>query len=132
MSLIDYIFFIDDDYPTNYFHELVANESEVVKEVRCFLSPKKALQYFIDVKDGKELRMPNLIFLDINMPEINGYEFLEMLKSQELPHVPTVVMLSTSLNPKDREVFEANEMVIDFINKPLTKEYLKSILKKLK
>lgn len=127
MSYFECVFFIDDDYPTNYFHELIAKDSKLVKETKSFLSPKNAFQYFKEIKDGISNPMPNVIFLDINMPEINGWEFLEMLSELKLTTPPIIIMLSTSLNPRDREKFEENEMVMEFVNKPLTVEYLQEL-----
>ncbi len=130
MDLFKCIFFIDDDYPTNYYHEIIAKDSSVVEETKSFLSPKNALKYFKDVEIGVE-EIPDVIFLDINMPEINGWEFLNHLKDYNLDTPPVIIMLSTSLNPKDREKFQENPMVMEFINKPLTIEYLKSLNERL-
>lgn len=127
LEMFEYIFFIDDDYPTNYFHELIAKDSNLVKETKSFLSPKNALEYFKEIKSGIDNRMPNVIFLDINMPEINGWEFLEMLETLNLSTPPIIIMLSTSLNPRDKEKFDENKMVMEFVNKPLTVEYLKDL-----
>ena len=74
---------------------------------------------------------PDLIFVDINMPRMNGWEFLEeynkladQFKSQAI-----VVMLTTSGNPDDKAKAKLSKVISDFITKPLTKEILEGIVK---
>ena len=71
----------------------------------------------------------DVIFLDINLPRMNGFEFLEAATreiSEEFAHV-VVVMLTTSLNPDDRERAESFDVVKEFINKPLTVEHVEKV-----
>ena len=75
---------------------------------------------------------PSLIFLDINMPVMNGFEFLDAFHHQlenDLNKSIIIVMLTSSLNPNDIE--RAKETgVSEFLNKPLTEENLKNVLDK--
>lgn len=65
---------------------------------------------------------PDLIFLDINMPVMNGFEFLAEVQKEKLCPNTKIVMLTTSLNPSDKQKSESFPQVIDYIIKPLTTE----------
>ena len=74
----------------------------------------------------------DLIFLDINMPMMNGFQFLDNLSEQliEFLHSSKVVMLSSSVDPRDIEKAKHYPIVKDFISKPLSIDYISNILNK--
>jgi CheY-like chemotaxis protein len=74
---------------------------------------------------------PELILLDINMPVMNGFEFLKAYQGLEFPHKQSVVivMLTTSLNPQDMEQIDELPLKIKGnLNKPLTEEMVRNLL----
>jgi CheY-like chemotaxis protein len=75
---------------------------------------------------------PDFIFLDINMPMMNGFQFLDNLSDQliEFLHSSKVVMLSSSVDPRDIEKAKHYPIVKDFISKPLSIDYISNILNK--
>lgn len=131
MELFDYLMFIDDDYATNYYHEVIVKEAGMVNELKYFMSTKEALEHFKELENAPDKKVPEVLFLDINLPEINGWEFLEAFKEIKLNKNPKIIMLSTSMNPKDKEMSESNELVFEFKDKPLTVEYLQTLKSRL-
>jgi CheY-like chemotaxis protein len=128
------ILVIDDDEPTNFFTRMIIDEANCTNYIKIAESGQEALDYLAKCasQDGNsEFPCPDLILLDINMPAMNGWEFLEEYKkvNNKKNRVMTV-MLTTSLFPEDKA--RASEMpeISGFENKPLTGEKLDSILKK--
>jgi CheY-like chemotaxis protein len=84
-----------------------------------FNNPKEALKYL-------ETNKADLILLDINMPEMNAWEFLGHMQDMLLHH--TVIIVSSSINPQDRVKASTYENVKGFLNKPLMVDDLKLFL----
>jgi CheY-like chemotaxis protein len=130
------ILVIDDDEPTNYISRMLIEEADCAKHIQIVQSGQAALRYLTRSEEyackNEQFPCPDLIFLDINMPAMNGWEFLDKYNQLEPKHKGEIimVMLTTSLNPDDE--LRANEMgcVSGFENKPLTSEKLKRILRK--
>lgn len=124
-SGVKLIMLIDDNKLDNFFHERVIRKFSSDIDVLLIESGAEALEYL-----GRcDNIIPNLIFLDINMPGMNGWEFLE--KYRELDDVMkscmVVVMLTTSENPDDKAKAEKFGFVTEFKNKPLTRTMLEEI-----
>jgi CheY-like chemotaxis protein len=130
------ILLIDDDEPTNYISKMLIEEFDCALHVEIAQSGQKALDYLTNSEkfegNNKIFPCPDLIFLDINMPAMNGWEFLERYDTLEQHHKGEIimVMLTTSLNPDDEVMANANPDISGFETKPLTAEKLGSILKK--
>ena len=87
---------------------------------------------YLTTKVEDQYPQPDLMFLDVNMPAMDGWQFLEayekLTEAQRSRLV--VVMLTTSINPDDEEKAKSNPLVDGFENKPLTGEELKDIIRK--
>ncbi|MEZ0541628.1 response regulator [Fibrella arboris] len=128
-KLIHCIMLVDDDPDDNYIHQLVINDWGKCETVRVAENGTEALAYLSDTEAPGYIR-PEVILLDINMPGMNGFEFLEeyhKLDSQLKSNV-VVMMLTTSLNPTDEHRAEQFNEVTGYRNKPLTKAMLDDVL----
>ncbi len=120
---------IDDDEIISVFHPATIHRAISNSKIEVTPSGTEALE-LIDVliKDGET--PPNFIFLDINMPEISGFEYLDRLTEEEKIFLKDsqIIMLSSSVNHKDIERAKTYPMIRDFVSKPLTVEYIRSLV----
>ena len=125
------IMLIDDNPDDNFFHEREIKKCNASLNVIVKMSGIEALEYLKSMKINNQPQ-PDLIFLDINMPGMNGWEFLKEynLLDNELKNKPVIIMLTTSDNPDDTARAKQIGFVSDYITKPLTNEKVKSICAK--
>lgn len=115
---------VDDEALDQRHYRRVLERSGLVGEVISFIYPDEALDYLRRM-DRPEI---DLLFLDINMPRLNGFEFLETATQEFGPDFArtVVIMLTTSLDPGDEARAKSFSVVRDFINKPLTADHVQS------
>lgn len=111
--------FVDDDVPTNVYHEIVIQEAQVCEAYQFFAAAEEALVFLEDlVLTGKNL--PEVILLDLNLPNMDGWTFLDRYNTLVGNHDLPVVILSTSRNPSDIRRGQAYPQVHSYLTKPLT------------
>ena len=122
------ILVIDDSATDRYIAKRMAEKNNFAEEVVLQESAIEALKYLLSLEELPHL-LPQFIFLDINMPGMNGYEFLdEYIKLSETIKTNCIIlMITTSIHPDDLKRAESNPSVIRFLNKPLDKEKLETI-----
>ena len=122
------IMLIDDDRTTNFFHAQVIKRANCAETVVVKQYAEDALAYLVSLKDDS--MRPDLILLDVNMPRMNGWEFLEQYKllPEEQKAKIVIVMLTTSLNPADRDKAQTINEISEFAIKPLDPEMLHALL----
>ncbi|SRR5579871_4818990 len=127
------VLLIDDDEPTTFMYKLVLEESGCTKQIHVAQGGAEALN-FLNLSDDhvNDKNYPDLIFLDINMPRMDGWEFLEQYKElNNGKKKPTIIiMLSTSLNPDDETRALNIAEVAAFKHKPLTAGTVREIVAK--
>lgn len=124
---LDCILLIDDSESTNFINSYIIEQNDCSDKVIAVESGSEALELISSNKD-KGLKQPDLIFLDINMPGVDGWEFLDSYKDLNLKSAPIIIMLSTSVNPNDAIRAEKIDEVSNFKSKPLTDEIITEVL----
>ncbi|MDR6845640.1 response regulator [Flavobacterium granuli] len=131
---LDCILLVDDDFATNFINKRIIQKINITEHIQVTLNGKEAIDYLS--KQGKfesavnEFPLPQLILLDINMPVMDGWEFIQAYKSLDLENKDdiVVVMLSSSFNPADKAKAESIAEIADFKQKPISKEALIEII----
>jgi CheY-like chemotaxis protein len=131
MRKLKCVLLVDDDAATNFLNKKIIESSGLIDEVHVAESGVRALEFLSAA--GEEHATfnckPDMILLDINMPAMDGWEFMDNYRNLHLPKGEIViVMLTTSLNPDDE--IKAHEIrgITAFKNKPLTKNLLREIV----
>lgn len=132
--MLDQILCIDDDPITLMLCKKVITKASFSNEIITSQNGEEALHYFNTIKsnntEDKPNQHPQLIFLDLNMPVMGGWEFLDHFSTTDYSEFNTtkVIVLSSTIDPEDLEKAKTYPMVIDFLSKPITiamLEYLK-------
>ena len=120
-AAIDTLMLVDDSEIDQLIYARLALRSGIVGSLRQFMDAAEAFDYLLQVHPPE----PDLILLDINMPGMNGFDFLAAVEARFGPGpLPMVAMLTSSLNPADRRQAERHRRVQAFLNKPLTPRHL--------
>lgn len=126
MKKLNCVLLVDDDEPTNFLNKLTLKKAGCVDKIISTFDGQEALNYLEQHKDNE---FPELIFLDINMPLMNGWEFLDEYQSLNFENKPPVViMLTTSVNPDDEEKSKKYSSIAGFMHKPLDPEEINKLI----
>src|SRR6187402_1518292 len=134
---LDCILLVDDDFATNFINKKILQKANVTNHIQVTLNGKEAIDYIC--KQGKfesdtnEFPQPELILLDINMPVMDGWEFIEAFQKLSLENKENIaiVMLSSSFNPADKTRAESIDEISAFKQKPMSREALLEIIEKV-
>lgn len=123
------ILLVDDNRADNYLNELIIEQEGIDAEILMASNGAKAVE-LLQERQREGAPPPELIFLDLNMPKLNGWEFLDFYETfhKKTGQTSAIVLLTTSMNPEDEEHAKTIPLVTKFLQKPLTSEAMQDIL----
>lgn len=128
--MIDKAYIIDDDEISILLTSMMLESNHFARQIEEFLHPEEALQNLQTVPDEV---LPQIIFLDLNMPILNGWEFLDALsvKEDRFQGKCAVFILTSSIDAQEKELAKQYSMVCGFLQKPLNEQQLAQISKQV-
>lgn len=132
MKTIDSLYLIDDDDIFQFLAQRTIEETKIVSQIKIFSNGKEAID-FIDKAIANLEPMPEVILLDLSMPVMDGWGFLEnfLLLKPKIGKKIYIYILSSSINPSDIERAQAINDVTDYVVKPITKDKFIALIKNL-
>jgi CheY-like chemotaxis protein len=129
--MINCILLVDDDKINNFINSLTIKKMGIAEEIISFTKGQEAL-HFLKEADSKEKKYPGLILVDMNMPLMDGFEFMKEFRALNSKNKDSVhiIILTTSTNPLDIKRM-ADLGITQFLDKPLSKEALTEALKNI-
>ncbi|MEN2282648.1 response regulator [Algoriphagus sp. SE2] len=126
MIHFDAIFLVDDDPINNLINNRLLNKVKVTEQIEEFLEGQFAIDRISELPVDHKI----LIFLDINMPVMNGWEFLEIYQERFIERNDKIIILSSSIDFQDRQKAQEFSIVSDFLEKPLTLDKIQNQIDK--
>lgn len=118
------VLLVDDDYISNFIADHLLNKLELCENVHFCRNGDEALKFLNSCEE-----FPELIFLDINMPVMDGIEFIEIFQKLNMDkHKTRIIIYTSSFRERDIRMLKGIGFN-DFIIKPLTEEKLLNLLK---
>lgn len=127
------VILVDDSSIDNFVNTKIITRYQFADEVIVFAKSKKALAYLLELNSAQENDIPGILFLDLDMPEIDGFEFLNAFNivCDKVKKNMKIVILTSSSNPADIDKCNKFDSVIAFFHKPLIKDNLETLEKLL-
>jgi CheY-like chemotaxis protein len=121
-NLFEEVILVEDSEIDVFINTRVIEQLKICDLVVALPTAESALEYLM--RQENQLKNSYLIFLDIRMPKMDGFEFLEHFSklSEELKSNVKIIILSSTIDPRDLESAAVNPHVFAFIPKPLTRE----------
>jgi CheY-like chemotaxis protein len=128
MKKLTSILLVDDDPTSCFLTQYIIEEMQLTDQIYILPGGREALD-FIRSRQALPDFCLDLILLDINMPDMDGFEFLDAFEDLTGNSKSSVVMLTTSSNVRDLDKAKVYR-VVDYLNKPITEEKLQEIISK--
>jgi CheY-like chemotaxis protein len=126
------VMLIDDNEIDNLINQKIMEASSICKTILTHTSGRSALEFLRNMEklpNATALGLPELIFLDIDMPLMDGFQFLEEFDklNSSTKEYARIIMLTSSINPQDMSKSRRYDFVRQYLNKPLTQEGLRKL-----
>lgn len=123
---------VDDDRTNNMICEFSLRRFSPETEIKTFLDPTTALNFIEESYSDKNNSIPTVLFLDINMPVLNAWDFLEIFKNFDsyIKQQFTIYILTSSIDYRDSEKAATNPLVRGSLCKPLSTPTVSNIFNK--
>ncbi len=122
------ILLVDDDEISNFITESLISEMNIARDVSVVTDGRQALDYIRAhpvIKDGEKGHI--LVLLDLNMPVMDGFEFMEEYQQQNWTNKVSIVMLTSSSNPKDMSKAKSFEFA-GYLQKPFSQDDIQKLI----
>lgn len=130
MPIINCVLLIDDDDVNNFINARILKKLSITEDIKVCPNGEEGLRHLHHLASHSE-EFPDLILLDINMPVMDGFEFLDRFSSLDFKEKrPVVIMLTTSSNEKDLHQLNQYPHVAGYLNKPLNEGKFMAIFQK--
>ena len=126
------ILLVDDDEASNFLHSIFINKLDMDIDINAALNGQEALDFILD-KGVDKLELPCMVLLDLRMPVMDGWAFMQNYEEQvpqELKDQILIVLVTISDNAEDKERATSNIHVADFSQKPLSDSTIKKLINK--
>ena len=122
------VMLVDDNEIDNIINEKIIEANSFADQILVFQTGQEALDYLREHQGDVE-SLPEIVFLDINMPIMDGFQFLTDFEEfpDEVRDKCKIIMLSSSISPKDIDRAASSRYVKKYLNKPLNARYLEAI-----
>lgn len=125
MEKLKKVLLIDDDEIVNSINKVIIQHAKFAEEIITETLASNAIDYISNLSKDD---LPKAIFLDVNMPEMNGWDFVEEYEKLKINTDDiTIIMLTSSINPRDQNRALSMKHIKDFVSKPLSPELLNKI-----
>ena len=124
---------VDDDPIFIYGTKRIIKEVDFSESVMVYNNGQEAIEGLSELSEAEE-KLPDVIFLDLNMPIMNGWEFLEEFEKLSNPNLKKTIIyiISSSVDPRDLERVKNYRQVNNYILKPITPDDLEGVITSLK
>ena len=119
------VLLVDDDDIVNSINSVIIKHARFADEVESINNVQHAIDFLNRTKNSSD--RPEVIFLDLNMPDQDGWDFMEEYEKLGMNGQVKVIMLTSSISSKDEERASSSKQIAAFVSKPLSPELLENI-----